>query len=65
MIERKLGMQVARQSATTPSDLILRSREAASRRMAAGKVGASWFETALARLLTMRVLGHRTANGAW
>jgi hypothetical protein len=32
--------------------LILRSREAASRRM--GGIGASWFETALKRLLTMR-----------
>jgi hypothetical protein len=35
--------------------LILRSREAASRRMAAEKIRASWFETALTRLLTMRV----------
>src|SRR5207244_9410540 len=35
--------------------LILRSREAASRRMATGDSRASWFETALARLLTMRV----------
>jgi hypothetical protein len=35
--------------------LILRSREAASRRMAAGEIRASWFETALTRLLTMRV----------
>jgi hypothetical protein len=33
--------------------LILRSREAASRRMAAS--GLSWFETAQERLLTMRV----------
>ena len=34
------------------SDLILRSREAASRRMGHG---LSWFETALTRLLTMRI----------
>jgi len=34
------------------SDLILRSREAASRRMGHG---TSWFETRLAALLTMRV----------
>jgi hypothetical protein len=37
------------------SDLILRStRQRASRRMS-GTSGAAWFETALARLLTMRV----------
>ncbi len=36
------------------TDLILRGRAAASRRMAAGDMRASWFETALARLLTMR-----------
>jgi hypothetical protein len=35
-------------------DLILRSRAAASRRMI-GTGGASWFETALSRILTMRV----------
>src|SRR6185436_11179617 len=35
-------------------DLILRSRVAASRRMN-GTSGATWFETALKRLLTMRV----------
>ena len=35
-------------------DLILRNREAASRRMN-GMSRASWFETALKRLLTMRV----------
>jgi len=34
--------------------LILRSRVAASRRMN-GTGGATWFETALKRLLTMRV----------
>jgi len=34
-------------------DLILRSREAASRRMG-GCIMASWFETAQERLLTMR-----------
>jgi hypothetical protein len=33
--------------------VILRSREAASRRMAAGDARATWFETALTRLLTM------------
>jgi hypothetical protein len=33
--------------ATTHAALILRSREAASRRMAAGEIGTSWFETAL------------------
>ena len=35
-------------------DLILRRREATSRRMN-GTSGAAWFETALARLLTMRI----------
>src|SRR4051794_34244242 len=38
----------------TPSDLILRRREAPSRRMN-GNSRATWFETALSRLLTMRV----------
>ena len=38
---------------TRVSDLILRSRAAASRRMS-GTSGATWFETALTRLLTMR-----------
>jgi hypothetical protein len=35
--------------------LILRSAERASRRMAAGDIRATWFETALMRLLTMRI----------
>ena len=38
-----------------PTDLILRSREAASRRMASGEVGATWFETREDALLTLRV----------
>jgi len=64
LIERKLSMQFAWQPATTPTDLILRSREAARLEgWAAGEIVASWFETALVRLLTMRVLGHRAANG--
>src|SRR6201997_1193563 len=35
--------------------LILRSREAASRRMKPERIRASWFETALTRFLTMRI----------
>jgi len=43
----------------TSTDLILRSREAASRRMATGDInvataGPSWFETREEALLTMR-----------
>jgi hypothetical protein len=45
-------------------DLILMSREAASRRMN-DTSGAAWFETALTRLLTMRVLSLRGAKPFW
>jgi hypothetical protein len=44
-------------------DLILRSREAASRRMN-GKIVASWFETALPRLLTMRDMPKQAETAA-
>jgi len=49
--------RIARTTSITPDlheDLMLRStRQRASRRM--GGIGASWFETALTRLLTMKV----------
>ncbi len=52
----EMAQKLAQRVQLSPvSDLVLRSlRSRASRRMN-GTSGASWFETALARLLTMRI----------
>ena len=45
---RRVGTTDGREGLGSPTDLILRSAHRASRRMAGGEIGASWFETPLA-----------------